>query len=39
MICAAARHQIAYIFNGTSGMGDADTDYTQYQVMWGAPWR
>ncbi len=35
MICAAARHTIAYIFNGTSGMGSADETYTQYQVLWG----
>jgi anaerobic selenocysteine-containing dehydrogenase len=35
LVCAAARHTIAYVFNGTSGMGSADPDYSQYAIMWG----
>ncbi len=35
MICAAARHQIAYIYNGTSGMGSGDQDYVMYQISMG----
>ena len=35
LVCAAARHTIAYIFNGTSDMGNADPKYTQMAVMWG----
>jgi anaerobic selenocysteine-containing dehydrogenase len=35
LVCAAARHTIAYLFNGTSGMGSADPNYSQYSIMWG----
>jgi anaerobic selenocysteine-containing dehydrogenase len=35
LVCAAARHTIAYIFNGTSGMGSADKKYSRYAIMWG----
>ena len=35
LICAAARHTIAYIYNGTSDMGGADPNYSKYAIMWG----
>jgi anaerobic selenocysteine-containing dehydrogenase len=35
LICAAARHTIAYIWNGTSGMDSTDHKYAQYSIMWG----
>lgn len=35
LICAAARHTIAYLYNGTSGIGSADLLHTKYAIMWG----
>ncbi len=35
LVCAAARHTIAYIYNGTSGMGGADPKYSKYAILWG----
>jgi anaerobic selenocysteine-containing dehydrogenase len=35
MICAASRHTMAYIFDGTSIMTGTDTDYSLYEIYFG----